>query len=48
MLFICITLYLLISIPALMMIWSMLILAKWDDAERGYDILDDHIPSFES
>ncbi len=38
--------YLVIALPTLMLIWAMLVVAKWDDKERGYDLLEDRISSF--
>ena len=35
-----ITLYIILSVSFLIMLWSMLVVAKWDDTERGYDLLD--------
>jgi len=33
--------------PILILIWAMLVVAKWDDTERGYDLLEDRILSFD-
>ena len=42
-----IAVYLLIALPALMLIWAMLVVAKWGDEERGYDLPEDRISSFD-
>jgi len=47
MLIFCITIYLIFSMPILILIWAMLVVAKWDDTERGYDLLEDRILSFD-
>lgn len=47
MLILCIVIYLVIAIPVLIMFWAMLVVAKWDDTERGYDLLEDRISTFE-
>ena len=39
--------YLVIALPTLILIWAALVVAKWDDTDRGYDLLEDHISSFE-
>lgn len=40
MLMLCLALYLLIALPVFTVIWSALVVAKWDDKERGYDLLE--------
>jgi hypothetical protein len=47
MLMFCMVLYLAFALPAFILIWAMLVVAKWDDTERGYDLLDDPASSFE-
>ena len=42
-----IAVYLVIVLPVIMLIWAMLVVAKRDDEERGYDPLEDRISSFE-
>jgi len=41
MLIICAMIYLVISLIIFMLIWNSLIVAKRDDMERGYDLLED-------
>lgn len=47
MLLLCVASYLVIVLPILILIWTTLVVAKWDDQERGYDILEDRLSSFE-
>ncbi len=39
--------YLVRPLLILVLIWAALDIAKWDDTDRGYDLLEDHISSFE-
>jgi phosphate starvation-inducible membrane PsiE len=47
MLLLCVATYLVIVLPILILIWASLVVAKWDDQERGYDVLEDRLSSFE-
>jgi len=42
-----IAVYLVIALPTHILIWAMMVVAKRDDTERGYDLLDDRISSFD-
>ena len=37
----CIALYLVVIVPLLALLWVSLVVAKWDDKDRGYEILDE-------
>ncbi|HMU93944.1 MAG TPA: hypothetical protein PKE35_14020 [Anaerolineales bacterium] len=41
MLIFCIALYLVVIVPLLALLWASLVVAKWDDKDRGYEILDE-------
>ena len=41
MLLICAMIYLVFALIVFMLIWTSLIVAKRDDMERGYDLLED-------
>ena len=41
MLIFCIALYFVVIVPLLALLWASLVVAKWDDKDRGYEILDD-------
>jgi hypothetical protein len=41
MLMFCIALYLVVIVPLLALLWASLVVAKWDDKDRGYEILDE-------
>ena len=43
MLSIFIIVYLVISLPILMLIWAIMVVTKWDNEERGNDLLGDYI-----
>ncbi len=42
MLIFCIALYIVVIVPLLALLWAALVVAKWDDKDRGYEILDEH------
>ena len=42
-----IAVYFVIALPTLMLIWAMMVVAKWGDEERGYDPPEDRISSFD-
>ena len=41
MLMFCIARYLVVIVPLLALLWASLVVAKWDDKDRGYEILDE-------
>jgi hypothetical protein len=42
-----IAVYLVIFVPTIMLFWALMVVAKWNDIESGYDPLEDRISSIE-